>query len=171
MKDIEIKSNRFQLKSLVAEDATIEYLSWLDESFAKKFITYADKKRSLDDLREYIVDKNSNENVLFLGIFLKEGMLHIGNIKYEPFDREKGYAIMGIMIGNKKWHGKGVAPEVICESARWLRSREKINQIILGVNVENSRAIKSYEKIGFVKKYTPYIEVISKEHITMVWDL
>ena len=171
MKDIEIGSNRFQLKSLVAEDATIEYLSWLDESFAKQFITYADKKRSIDDLRDYIVDKSSKENILFLGIFLKEEMLHIGNIKYELIDRDKGYATMGILIGNKQWHGKGVAPEVIYESAQWLQNKKKINQIILGVNVENTRAIKSYEKIGFIKKDTPYIEVKSKEHLAMVWDL
>jgi len=84
-----------------------------------------------------------------LGIFDIGNNHHIGNIKYEPIDYENRVATMGILIGEEDYRGLGVAPEVIKASSMWLKKTFNITNIILGVSLENDRAISAYEKIGF----------------------
>lgn len=167
----EIVSERFIQRNLTLEDATVEYLSWLSGDTVKKYISYAKQDRSLEELREYIADKTKCENTLFMGIFLRETFKHIGNIKYEPIDVINGYAVMGIMIGDQSWRGKGVALEVIKASALWLREEKGIRQIVLGVDANNKSAIKAYRKLGFNIQKTPYIKIKTDQHVSMVWDM
>ena len=74
---------------------------------------------------------------------------------------------MGVLIGEKDWQGKCAAPEVILESATWLKNVHDINIINLGVNIENKRAIKAYEKIGF--KVVQGLINTNKKSIKMKW--
>jgi RimJ/RimL family protein N-acetyltransferase len=106
-----------------------------------------------------------------LGIFDKITNLHIGNIKYEPVNSKLRYAIMGILIGEAEWRGKGVASEVLLASAKWLWNNRNIQQIILGVSHSNLAAIRAYRKVGFVNQATEYIPTISRDNMTMVWIL
>jgi RimJ/RimL family protein N-acetyltransferase len=167
----EIVSERFLLRELTEEDVTERYLSWLGDAEAKKFITSAAKTKSLSDLRQYVLDRIGRNDILFLGIFEKITGRHIGNIKYEPVNSDLGYAIMGILIGDSNYHGKSVAAEVLVASARWLKIHRNINQIVLGVSKDNHRAIRAYEKVGFVVAETPHIQKPMSGAITMVWCL
>ncbi len=168
MNNIEIKSDRFILRTLTEDDVSEKYLGWINKDATKRYITYAKHQRTLDGLRCYVRNKLEAEDVCFLGIFLKDNLFHIGNIKYEPIDMENRHAIMGILIGEKDWHNKGVAPEVIKASAKWLQVTQGIEQIALGVDVENKAAIKAYENVGFIVSKVPYIN--SKPNIhSMLW--
>ena len=121
-----ISTKRFILKPLVEDDATERYLNWLDDADAKKYITFAEKTRCLSDLKQYVRDRIGREDILFLGIFEKNTRLHIGNIKYEPVNSESGYAIMGLLIGDPAYRGKGVAASPGGEHAHawasWVRA-------------------------------------------------
>jgi RimJ/RimL family protein N-acetyltransferase len=94
--------------------------------------------------------------------------VHIGNIKYEPVDSVKGYAVMGILIGDPDYRGLGVTPEILRSSGEWLKEHRNIKQIILGVNKDNLGAIRAYEKSGFARATTPYLPQ-SPHSFTMVW--
>jgi len=106
-----------------------------------------------------------------LGIFDKVSGIHIGNIKFEPLDFIKGYAIMGILIGDTYWRGKGVAGEVLKATGEWLLENRSIRQMLLGVAVDNTSAIKAYEKVGFVITDTPHISFTEPGYIAMAWDI
>ena len=56
---------------------------------------------------------------------------------------------MGIMIGEPKWRGKGVASEVISECGFFLNKNFRTKEMHLSVDKNNASAIKSYKKIGF----------------------
>jgi len=58
-------------------------------------------------------------------------------------------AMMGILVGEESWRGRGVAQEVIEASAMWLYKKYKIESVLLGVDTSNVYAIKAYKKIGF----------------------
>ena len=94
-----------------------------------------------------------------------------GNIKYEPVHTELGYAIMGILLGDPDWRGKGVAVEVLAASADWLRKYYRIEQIILGVSRSHTAAISAYQKVGFIEESTPFIPNVLPENMTMVLHL
>ncbi len=168
---VNIITERFLLRELLERDATERYLNWFDDSETKKFITSASTTHSLSVLRQYILQRIGRNDILFLGIFENKSGLHIGNIKYEPVNTDLGFAIMGIMIGDLEYRGKGVGTEVLIASAQWLKVNRNINQILLGVSKNNPVAIRSYEKAGFLIEDTPYLPRIVPEAITMVWYL
>jgi RimJ/RimL family protein N-acetyltransferase len=171
LNNVQITSERFVLRELTPVDATPVYLNWLSDRNANQYISYAAEKRSLTDLASYINEKISKPNTLFLGIFLKESLLHIGNIKYEPVDVENGVALLGIMIGDSQWRGKGVASEVIINSAKWLSTNKKIRKIILGVDINNKAAIRAYEKVGFKVGTSDFIYINEEIYSTMIWKI
>ena len=168
---ISIKTDRFLLRPLTVEDATPQYASWLDVQSKQGFIVSAKQKNSVKRVREYIQEREKNSDILFLGIFTHDGACHIGNIKYEPINRTLKYAVMGIMIGEKEWQGIGVASEVILASGVFLRQSHGIEEIVLGVDTNNTPAIRAYEKAGFVIKKTVHVSVGTNNTVSMVLDL
>jgi ribosomal-protein-alanine N-acetyltransferase len=166
-----ISTERFDLRELSLADVTDRYLKWFSDGEATKYIATAARTTALSDLRQYVLERIDREDVLFLGIFDRASGVHIGNIKYEPVDRAQGYAIMGILIGDPTYRGRGVAAEVLQASARWLQQHRGISQIVLGVRRDNAKAIRAYESAGFVIERTPYIPVQDPESLTMVWRL
>jgi RimJ/RimL family protein N-acetyltransferase len=170
-KTVEIVTKRFLLRDLIEEDVTERYLRWLGDADAKRFIAAATKTKSLSDLKQYVLNRIGRDDILFLGIFEKTTGLHIGNIKYEPVNSELGYAIMGILLGDPIYRGKGVTAEVLMDSAQWLKYHRKIKQILLGVSKDNPAAMRAYKKVGFVVADTPFIQKSTSGAITMVWIL
>jgi len=109
-------------------------------------------------------------DVCFLGIFDKTTSRHIGNIKYEPIQVEKKYAVMGVLIGDAQWRGRGVFSEVFEASAHWLCENKGITRFELGVEKVNISAIRSYEKTGFKPIDSEYINR-SESNLTMGYDI
>ena len=165
-----IETQRFILRPLCVNDVTDQYFSWLQDIAAQRFIINASLQKNLDDLRTYVAERESRDDILFLGIFTRSGD-HIGNLKYEAINIETGSTIMGILIGETSWRGKGVALEVINASAIWLKSNKNIKRIELGVNMQNQAGIKAYKKLGFVEKKDDWAKDNLSQCVAMVWDL
>ena len=158
-----IVTQRFLLKPLTADDVNQNYLSWLNPEI-NNYIEYAKSNTSMKALRSYVGERENRQDVLFLGIFTKDKQ-HIGNIKYEPINHKNKTAVMGILIGDNNWRGKGVAAEVIKVSGDYLAEQYGISTILLGVSKNNKAAIAAYQKVGFEVKYQ------NKNSIKMVWEL
>jgi len=166
-----ILTERFLMRSLRVEDVSERYSQWFDDEVAQKTILAARAPHALDDLRAYVAARSERDDVLFLGIFTRDGGEHIGNVKYEPVDRGRGYALMGIMIGERSWRGRGVAPEVLKPSAYWLRDNLAVREFVLGVYKSNTAAIKAYEKVGYRVEATERIKADGERSLSMVWRL
>ena len=83
---VDIELDRFILTSLKEHHVTDEYLAWFEDTEAKKYIDYALEQRSIHHLKAFVRSKDTRSDVLFLAIFDKIDMKHIGNIKYEPIN-------------------------------------------------------------------------------------
>ncbi len=163
-----IFTNRFIVRLLKVDDVTERYARWLSDEKTSKYIS---NRLNFSKLQRYVLERCDRDDVLFLGIFDKVTGLHIGNIKYEPVNSELRYAIIGILIGESVWRGKGVAAEVILASADWLHQYHNIETIVLSVSRSNRAAIRAYQKVGFVEKSTEYIPNVTAENLTMVLHL
>jgi RimJ/RimL family protein N-acetyltransferase len=169
MSGLQITTPRFVLRELTSADASARYLSWFSDPTAARYIASASRTSELQHLRDYIQERAGRDDVLFLGIFDGITGAHIGNVKYEPVDSEHGYAIMGLLIGDPAWRGRGVAKEVLLASGRWLRD---LMQIVLGVSRDNLGAIRAYEAVGFAIEASPYVPYDSHpQYLSMVWHL
>lgn len=147
---MQIVTENLLLRKLIPEDASLQYMSWFNDPLIIKFIQ--SKPSSLKSLQEFIKEKNGCENVLMLGIFSRDNLSHIGNLKFEPILFESKSAVLGIMIGDNNMRGKGFAGEAILASCRYLHDNYQLNHFNLGVSNSNLSAIRAYEKIGFIKK-------------------
>ena len=168
---VEMDTERFHLRELAEEDATERYLAWFLDPAAAQYISAAASTKKLSDLRGYIEARGGRDDVLFLAIFDRMSGLHVGNIKYEPVDSIAGFAVMGVLIGDPEYRGKGVTPEVLVASASWLQENRGIREIVLGVHTDNAAAIRAYERVGFLVAPTPHIPRAHPEQTTMVWHL
>jgi ribosomal-protein-alanine N-acetyltransferase len=166
-----ISTNRFSLRTLAPDDVSNRYVSWFGDYEVGQYISAAAFKPSLNSLQKYVRERSGRDNVIFLGIFEKKSGLHIGNIKYEPMNSALRYAVMGVLVGEPGWRGKGVAAEVLLASAEWLWQHRNIRQIILGVSCDNIAAIKAYSKVGFIEEPTKFVPPPLKGNMTMVWHL
>jgi ribosomal-protein-alanine N-acetyltransferase len=144
-----IETARFRLRPLTVEDASPRYLSWFVDPTVGVHISSAEAMDGLDDVRSYIRARVGRDDVVFLGIFDKQTCEHIGNIKYEPIDAEHKFAVMGILIGEAAYRGKGVAAEVLHSSAQWMCEHRGLTHIILTVDPGHAQAIRAYEASGF----------------------
>ena len=168
---IEMSTDRFRLRELTQDDVSERYLSWLQDGLAKRYISASALTNEIADLQKYVGERINRADVLFLGIFSRETGVHIGNIKYEPVDSERGFAVMGILIGDPESRGKGVAGEALRASAKWLWDHRGIRQILLGVHDHNLLAIKAYEKIGFQVTESPELPRTRPDQLIMRWDI
>jgi [ribosomal protein S5]-alanine N-acetyltransferase len=135
------------LMELGKEHATQKYADWLNDPEVNQFLET--RRSTIRELESYIEKKNESDDCLLLGMFTKTNDEHIGNIKLEPIDHARKEATVGILIGEKKYWGKGIGKEAIESLSNYAFSQLGLEKINLGVLENNIPAIKLYEKCGF----------------------
>lgn len=171
MEGVCIETPRFILRSLTVDDATEKYLSWMVDTEANPYIVSARRSLTVGDLRTFIAERERRDDVAFLGIFLRANGSHIGNIKYEPICPVEGYAIMGLLVGDQDWRGKGVAGEVLDATVLWLGKAFGLQKIVLGVDRDNTAAIRAYEGFGFRATQEDDFGITSAQNMSMTLTL
>ncbi len=170
MEHVNLETERFLLKILTPEIVGEEYLSWFSNEEASQHIYYAKNKVTLDSLKSYVQEKLDSPQALFFGIFEKQTSKHIGNIKYEPVNFQSRHAVMGVLIGDNHWRGKGVFSE-IDKTINGELLKLNIEKVYLGVDKDNQMAIKAYLKSGYAIDSHDFLNVTEKNSITMLKDL
>jgi len=139
------------LVPITIDDVNDRYLSWLHDSQVTNNLASPDtlSKTSIDQLKEYVRQRLEVNNVWFWKIVQNSSLVHIGNVKLEPISPAYGYAIFGIMIGDRTAWGRGFGTEATRLSINAAFSIAEINNIYLGVKKSNAAAIAVYKKMGF----------------------
>ena len=73
----------------------------------------------------------------------------IGTLKVQPIDYSAGTAWLGIMIGSPEFRGLGYGREALEMVLGYLFDSLKLQEIYLGVDLENLSAISLYRSLGF----------------------
>ncbi len=165
-----LKTQRFTLKVLTPELVGEDYLSWFSNPVTTNYIEYAKQDVTLESLKKYAQEKYESQTALFLGIFFNESMQHIGNIKFEPIDFEKRFAVLGVLIGAEEWRGRGVFSEISQIIEKTL-NQKKIRKIYLGVEKSNESAIKAYIKQGYIVDEANFLNSDLSQSVCMVKDI
>jgi ribosomal-protein-alanine N-acetyltransferase len=149
MKNYKSEAGNFFLRSLAPTDDLTNYLFWMSNPSNNQFILSSNNEFTIEKLKDYIDFCNSSKDILLIGIFDKFNNEHIGNIKYSGINKIDKSASMGILIGEKKYRGIGLAKEVIQHTLTWIYGKLGIEKVLLGVNKGNKNALNLYKKIGF----------------------
>ncbi len=118
---------------------------WLNDSEIKKLTMTSDFSK--EDQINFFNSLSSRKNYKIFGIEfdgIKIGACGLKNIEQNRSEYW-GY------IGEKEYWGKGLGKEILTKMIN-LAINEKISSVYLKVEKNNYRAIKLYEKFGFVNK-------------------
>ena len=162
------EGSRVTLHTMEDRDATEQYVGWLNDPEVKRYL--GTKHATIQELRDYIGQKDLQPNALFFGIFLKQDGMHIGTVKLEPIEPEKKCATIAVLIGEKTCWGKGYAAEAMQVLIDWCFRTLGFDEMNLGVIAKNAAAIRAYQKLGFreVKRDLGYVRYGDELH-DQVW--
>ncbi len=144
-----LEGDRIMLRPLCERDINRKYLSWINDKEITKYMATGTFPTTFKELRSFY-DKiaKSKTDVMFV-ILDKKHNLHIGNIKLGNINWVHRFADLGIMIGEKKYWGKGYGQEACRLGLGYAFDKLNLNKIILGVYASHKPAIKTYQKVGF----------------------
>ena len=141
---------KYVLRSIDSnQDDLSGYLNWMQDVKSNPFIQSVRPDYRLNELIEYIEEKNDAANALLLGIFSANNGKHIGNLKFEPIQFDDRKAVLGLLIGEVDFRGIGVGTEILPYVFSKLCSEYDIELVELGVDIDNKAALSLYQKMGF----------------------
>lgn len=144
-----VNGNKLYLRPLKKEDINKRYLFWLNDADVTRYMQMRFSPPNMIDLKKYYESVKCRNEARMFAIVKKDGDEHIGNIKLDHIDPYHKFADLGIIIGEKKYWGKGYGQEACKLLLKYAFGILKLNKIILGVYSINIPAIKAYEKVGF----------------------
>jgi RimJ/RimL family protein N-acetyltransferase len=113
---------------------------------------YGDAMQSRGQIEEQLRTQKATDahRTFIIEADAESGPVVIGTIAFRGLDRISRRATLGMMIGDRQYWGKGYGTAVIKLFVRFLFTRYNLHRIDLDTFSENQRAIRSYEKCGFV---------------------
>jgi ribosomal-protein-alanine N-acetyltransferase len=147
--DVALSTARFSIRTLRPSDVGASYAEWFDDSVVQEFIAWRPANDAIKELRDFVAGHVERGDSLLLGVFAGDGR-HVANLKYEPIDLMRRTAVLGVLVGDVEWRGRGLFGEVFAATAEMLRDRFGITTVRLGVDGENAAALAAYVRAGFV---------------------
>ncbi len=141
------------------------YIIWFNKQNVRKYLlpqTPRKKERIEKMINNWITDKTCS----YYSIYIKKQKRYIGHVGAK-IDQNKNEAIIGIVIGEEEYWGKGIALKALFKIEKKLK-KLKIKKIKAEVHNKNNRSIKLFYKFGSKKtKLKPQ----NKKHIVFVKDI
>jgi RimJ/RimL family protein N-acetyltransferase len=136
------------LRPLEPEDAELLY-RWHNDDEAMRWLqSYF--HQSLAGIRKQLADRQENSfEKVTLCIETLEERKPIGIVALRGADPINARAEVDIYIGEKEYWGGGYGTDALRTVCRYGFDTMRLHSIELGVVEENTRAIRSYEKVGF----------------------
>jgi len=143
---------KFYLREIRKEDLNETYQQWLNDEDVCAYNSHHRFPNYRENMVSYyknVIKSNSN---LILAIIDKKTDLHIGNVSLQEIDKINRSAEFAIIIGNKKYWGRGVGEEVgkliISHGFKQLN----LQRIYCGTADNNLGMQKLAKKLGFKKE-------------------
>lgn len=148
-----IYGERIRLRALKKDDLPL-FVRWINDPEVTQG-TMLTLPFSLEDEEDWYAGVRKNpheERPLVIEILTEDGWEPIGNCGLFGFDWRTRQAEFGIIIGAKNYWNKGYGTEALRLIAQHGFNTLNLNRIALRVFANNPRAIRVYEKVGFVQE-------------------
>ncbi|MFH1597774.1 MAG: GNAT family protein [Patescibacteria group bacterium] len=113
----------------------------------KKALTKKNFFQDFDD--RYFDPQKKDDSQCF---WIMKDRVRIGEINYNDMDPMNKSTELDILIAAKEDIGRGYGSDALRTLMKYLFAKYKLHRIWLGVRVDNHRAIKVYQKLGFQKE-------------------
>ena len=145
-----LKGKRLKLTPLKKEYID-KFLGWLnDPEITQYLMRFRPLTREMEE--EWYNNLKSREDKIIFSILLNEDNQLIGNCGIEDLNWIDRTAICGVFIGDKEKQGKGYGTEALHLLVDYAFNTLNLNRIELLVYDFNDRAIRCYQKVGFIEE-------------------
>ena len=128
-----------------------DYYIFLNNEKNDIYTEHAEFPHTKEEIRKYLIDKEQSKSSIFLGIYLKDNKIHIGNIELCDINFIHGTSEYKILI-DSNYHGNGYATEASKKLLKYAFQKLNLYKVNLGVSQLNSGALSLYNKLGFKKE-------------------
>ena len=150
MSAIDLKGKRVRLLAFDLEKDTEAMARWDRETEYMRLLDTGPHFPTAPASNRAFMEKEIGEKMLLLAIRPLDEDRTIGFLDLAGFDWHARSAWVGIGIGEPEFRGKGYGSDAMNVLARYAFQQLNLNRINLTVFGYNPRAIRSYEKVGFV---------------------
>ncbi len=137
------------LRTLVEADLNATYREWFNDADVCEFNSHHRFPNYDANMREYYENVIKSHENLVLAIATIEDDVHIGNVSLQSIDVLNQSAEFAIVIGNKKYWGKGVGREATNLIVNHGFTALNLNRIFLGTTEDNAGMQKLALALGF----------------------
>ncbi|KYH35470.1 spermidine N(1)-acetyltransferase [Clostridium tepidiprofundi DSM 19306] len=143
------------LRDYRKEDAKLAH-QYINDFELRKFLTPGiPYPLTLEEEQNWVDSQSkSDKNTFSFAIESIKDSKYIGGCGINNIDWKNSIATVGIFIGNKNYLGKGFGTDAMNLLLEFIFCEMNIHKVKLHVYSFNKRAIRSYEKCGFVKEGT-----------------
>ncbi|MGD0056974.1 MAG: GNAT family protein [Methanomassiliicoccales archaeon] len=125
------------------------FVKWINDPEVTRFLEL-NPPMSMEDEERWFVDLQKDPDKVF-SIDTKDGKL-IGNVGLMRLNWKDRSVIIGIMIGEKEYWNRGFGTDAIETLLGYLFDEVNMNRVYLIADERNARALRCYEKLGFMKE-------------------
>ena len=141
-----ILGEKTRLRAIEREDIPT-FVRWFNDPEVRRYLEmYLPMSKAEEEqwFERYLKDDSSR----FFGIETCDGVL-IGNVGLHSIDWKNRSAVLGVVIAEKEYWGKGYGSDAITTLLRFVFGEMNLHRIHLSTFEFNERAISCYEKCGF----------------------
>lgn len=146
---IKIETRRLILKNLQLNDISHDYVNWLNNPEINKYLSCANIPQTMETCMAYAQSYQKRNDAALIGMFLKEALLHIGNLTLSTIDWHNKTVAIGTTIGRKEYMGKGLAREALTATVKYCFEELGLHRVWAGINTTNTKSLKLYKECGF----------------------
>jgi RimJ/RimL family protein N-acetyltransferase len=144
-----ITGKHIYLREVRTSDVTESYYQWMNNPEITRYLESRFRPNSMEQLRNYVEQKQLDRDSLFLAIIMVAGNQHIGNIKLGPINWIHRSGEVGLLIGEKECWGKGHATEAIGLITSFAFSRLNLHRLTAGCYASNFGSAKAFLRNGW----------------------
>ena len=156
MSKVYFESDQLRIVDFSFEHLTEKYVAWLNDPVVVKYSEQRHFSHTLASCQNYYDQQLESDN-LFLALEARNNTSdnygHIGNLGVS-IDEKNQYADISILIGEKKFWGKGIGLLAIKRISNYLFKKKQINLISCGTASLNQGMIRLMEKLGMNSSVT-----------------
>lgn len=134
----------------VEEGDLPQFVHWLADKEVTRWLANIGRPPTLEDEYDWWHDKRSDPDSVLWAIETEDGRL-VGTTELRLTIRAER-AELGIGIHDKTQWGKGLGTEAVRLVVDYAFEELNLNRVELTTDEENARAIRCYEKAGFVRE-------------------
>lgn len=152
MKVKTLHSERLTLRSYEEADISA-WQKWDTDPEVQEYLPEPlNESISYEEQLSYLKECIAEENSMYWSIFWNETGEVIGTVSFNDINSYHGVAELNIIIGEKKYWGKGIATEAIGIILYHARDDLKLRRIMAEFEADNTGVLKAFSQNGFVEE-------------------